>query len=116
MVKNNHRAPRRRQTEEQRQRTLQALRIGDLNKVFGLRYGNGKLFVFADDDAGRADLRLLVDHYAFSNPLAMPRVIRTRAPWLSDAERDELLDEVNRFPRRWTAQALGNELNLTEFR
>jgi hypothetical protein len=33
---------------------------------------------------------------------------------MTDAERNDLLDDVNRFPRRWTAQALADALNLTE--
>jgi hypothetical protein len=88
--------------------------VGDLTKVFDDRYGSEKLYQLPDDDAGREDLRILLDHYAHANSLAMSRVVKTRAPWMADTERDNLLDEVNRFPRRWTAQALANKLNLTD--
>jgi hypothetical protein len=93
----------RRRTEEQRRRAFQSVRIGDLTKVFGYRYGGGKLYQFPDDDAGRDDLHILVDHYAYANPLAIYRVLKARAPWLLGVEQDSLLDEINRFPRRWTA-------------
>jgi hypothetical protein len=110
-----HKAPRRRQTEDQRRQTFQAVRIGDLNKVFGHRYGGGKLFVFPEgDDAAREDLRILLGHYARANPAAMGRIIRSRAPWLTDADRDDIFEEIARFPRMWKAQALGKQLNLSE--
>ena len=91
-------------------------RIGALTKVFGgtLRYGGGGLYQFTDDDAGREDLHILLDHYAYSNPLATPRVIKARAPWLSEPERESLMDQVGRFPRYWTSPALAEALRLTE--
>jgi hypothetical protein len=99
--------------EDQRRIAFQAVRVGDLTKVFGGRYGGAKLYQFPDEDAGRDDLRILLDHYAYANPLAMWRVVKARAPWMTDDERDELLEEVNESPRRWTAQALADALNLT---
>jgi hypothetical protein len=107
-------APRRRRTEDQRRRTLQAIRIGDLHQVFGHRYGGGKLYQFPDDDAGRDDLQILLQHYAHANPLAIHRVVKARAPWLTDVEQDSLFDQTNRFARRWTAQALATALNIVE--
>ena len=91
-------------------------RKGALTKVFGgsLRYGGGGLYQFADDDAGREDLHILLDHYAYSNPLAIPRVIKARAPWLSEPERNSLMEQVGRFPRYWTSPALAEALRLTE--
>jgi hypothetical protein len=100
-------------TEKQR-RAFHAVRIGTLIKIFGYRYGGGEFYVFTDDDAGREDLIILLDHYARGNPLAVPRVIKARAPWLSDTEREELLEQVARFPRTWTSAALAEALNLTE--
>ena len=56
---------------KKRRREYHRARIGALTKVFGgaARYGDGKLYQFADDDAGREDLRILLDHYAYSNPV-----------------------------------------------
>jgi hypothetical protein len=60
------------------------IRIGALNKVFAYRYGGTpESYVFPDDDAGR--VKILLDHYAWTNPLAMPRVIAWRAPWMDEA-------------------------------
>jgi hypothetical protein len=72
-------------TSDKRRRGWWRTRTGALTKVFGspLRYGGGKLYQLTDDDAGREDLHILLDHYVQSNPAAMPRVIKARAPWLS---------------------------------
>jgi hypothetical protein len=114
MGNNKQRAPRRPRTEEQRWRAFEKVRIGDLNKLFGHRYGGGKLYQFPDDDSGREDLMILVDHYSSSNPLALLRVLKARAPWATDADREALFEKASRFPRRWTAKALGERLNLRE--
>jgi hypothetical protein len=101
-------------TPEQRQRAFHRVRIGALTKIFGERYGGGKLYVFPDDDAGREDLRILLDHYSISNPLALLRVIKARAPWLTHTERDSLMEQASRFPRIWKSDALAQALSLTE--
>lgn len=95
-------------------RTWWRIRIGALTKIFGARYGDDKLYQFSDDDAGREDLRILLNHYVYSNPLAIPRVIKSRAPWLTDSEREDLMAEVSRSPRYWTSEALAQALRLTE--
>jgi hypothetical protein len=91
-------------------------RKGALTKVFGSqrRYGGGKLYQFTDDDAGREDLRILLDHYALSNPAALTRVIKARAPWLSKPERDSLMEHVGASPRYWDSPSLADALRLTE--
>jgi hypothetical protein len=90
------------------------VRLHDLIELFGDRYGGGNLFVFPDDDAGREDLRILLDHYSLAYPHAMPRVVRARAPWLTGVERDDSLQEVTRHPRYWPARELAIKLNLYE--
>ena len=101
-------------TDEQRQHSFQRLRIGDLGKVFGHRYGGGKLYQFPHDDAGLEDLRLLADHYAYANPAALPRVIKARAPWLTGVALNEFLADLSRSPGRWMSQPLAEKLGLTE--
>jgi hypothetical protein len=77
-----------------------------LNKLFAYRYGGDREnYVFPNDDAGLEDLKILVHHYALNNPLAMPRIIELRAPWLSDAGR--LLAQIDAFPMKWRAGTLG---------
>jgi hypothetical protein len=102
-----------RTTSDKRRRGWWNARKGALTKVFGsrFRYGNGTLYQFTDDDAGREDLRILLDHYAYSNPQAIQRVIKARAPWLTGSERESLIEQAGRY---WTSAALAEALRLTE--
>jgi hypothetical protein len=108
--------PRRRLSESESDKwtAWHPVRIGDLIKIFGARYGGGELFIFPNDDAGREDLRILLDHYVRAKPSAIPRVIKARAPWLTVVEHEDLLQLVIRSPRLWSARALAIQLNLTE--
>ena len=89
------------------------LRIGYLNKFFAHRYGGGKDYVFPDDDAGREDLRILLDHYYWSNPFAMARALRRRAPWMSKESAEGMLAHVEAFPRRYRSATLGKLLGFS---
>ncbi len=96
---------------ERRNRVVGKLRIGDLNKFYADRYrGTREGYQFPDDDAGREDLRILLEHYALNNPLAMPRIIQRRAPW-ADAER--VIEQIELNPRRYRAKTLGGLLRFT---
>ena len=87
------------------------LRIGDLNKFFAHRYGGSReTYVFPDDDSGLEDLKLLIHSYAWSNPLAIPRIIKIRAPW---ADAEAIISEVDAYPKKWRAATLGTILNYT---
>ena len=87
------------------------LRIGDLNKLFVDRYGGSRAtYVFPDDDSGLEDLKILIHSYAWSNPLAIPRIIKIRAPW---ADAKAILSEVAADPKKWRAATLGKILNYT---
>jgi hypothetical protein len=66
---------------------------------------------FPDDDAGLADLKILVHHY-YLNPPAMPRIIKLRAPW---ADAEEIIKEIEACPKRYTAKTLGSLLNLSGY-
>jgi len=101
-------------TPEQTRLLIGRLRIGDLNKIFGRRYGGGREnYMFPEDDSGHEDLIILLQHYLRSNPHKMPRIIKLRAPW-ADADRaNHLLEHVAAYPRQWKAQTLGRELRLT---
>jgi hypothetical protein len=88
------------------------VRIGDLHKLFRRRYGDQ--YEFPDDDAGREDLRVLVDHYSLACPSVIPKVLKERAPWLTGIERDDFLQEVTRHPRFWPSRELAIKLNLAE--
>jgi hypothetical protein len=90
---------------------IRRLRVGDLNKLFALRYG-GRVgacdWQFPKDDAGLEDLKILAHHYA-GNALALPRIITLRAPW---ADVEAIQEEVFGDPKKWRAKTLGRWLNL----
>ena len=86
------------------------IRIGDLNKIFAERYGDGREdWQFPDDDSGLEDLKILIHTYRWTNPLKMPRIIQLRAPW---ADAQVILDEVDAYPRSWKSATLGQLLNF----
>ena len=87
------------------------LRIADLNKLFAHRYsGSRATYVFPEDDFGLEDLKILIHSYAWSNPLAIPRIIKIRAPW---ADAEAILSEVGTYPKKWRAATLGKIFNYT---
>jgi hypothetical protein len=83
-----------------------------LNKLFAYRYRSTREdYVLPDDDDGSENLKILLDHYALNNPLAIPRIIKRRAPW---AHSQTLQDELNAYgPRRYKAETLGKLLGFT---
>ena len=88
--------------------------IGALNKFFAYRYdGTSEGWTFPPDDAGKEDLKILLDHYYWTNPLAMPRVIALRAPWMNEADADGVLAQVEAFPRKYRSKTLGRLLGFT---
>ena len=85
------------------------LRKSELERLFVERWGNA----LPDDDAGRADLRLMVDHLAQLSVHHITGWVSTWASWLSDDELDDLIAVVGPG-KHWTAIALGKELNLDD--
>ena len=85
---------------ERKNRAIGTQRIGDLNKLFARRYGNRESYVFPNDDAGVEDLKVLLHHYALNNPLAMPRIIKLRAPWVNEAAAVRLLEQIEAYPAK----------------
>jgi hypothetical protein len=87
------------------------VRIGDLNKLYADRYrGTREDYQFPDDDSGREDLRILLEHYALNNPQAAPRILARRAPW---ANAGGLIEQIEINPRRYKAGTLGRLLRFT---
>lgn len=91
---------------------LVALRIADLSTVFRSRYG----ITLPDDDAGRDDIRLAVDHLAsMPHPAkAIARWLQTWAPWLTIAEHQQIVADGIAQQRNWKADALAWRLRLTK--
>jgi hypothetical protein len=84
------------------------LRRRELKRLFARRWG----LVLPDDDSGRDDVQLFADHcggYGFN---LLQQFCRMFAPWLSA---DDMV-EVFRIRRvvKWTADALGEKLRLTD--
>jgi hypothetical protein len=99
--------------QEKKNRAICKQRIGDLNKLFAYRYGGDRAtYVFPDDDAGSEDLKILLYHYALHNPLAVPRIIKLRAPWAL-ASLQGIQQELDTYPRKWRSNTLGKLLRLT---
>lgn len=92
---------------------LASLRLGDLSRVFRSRYGGVRL---PDDDAGRDDIRLAVDHLAsLPHPAkAIVRWLETWAPWLTLAEHRQIIADGIANQRNWKADALAWRLRLTK--
>jgi hypothetical protein len=89
--------------------TKRRLAVGELSRLFRMRYGGDYDWRFPDDDAGHEDLMILAHHYA-SNPMALPRIIRQRAPW---ADADAVMEEVTSNPQRYQPAVLGRLLGYT---
>jgi hypothetical protein len=90
---------------------LVALRLHDLAKIFRHRYG----LVLPDDDAGREDLEIAVNHLA---SLARPRRhianwIGLWAPWITAKEQQEMVGAALATPQHWKADNLAWRLRLT---
>jgi hypothetical protein len=90
---------------------LVALRMHDLAKLYRSRYG----VTLPDDDAGREDLEIALNHLAC---LAHPRGhivnwIEVWAPWLTAREQAEMVPPILANPQRWKADALAWRLRLS---
>lgn len=90
---------------------LVTLRLNDLAKLFRGRYGH----VLPDDDAGRDDLIVAVNHLACLPHPQKPIDcwLEIWAPWLTIAERNKIVGEALLSPMRWKADALAWRLRLT---
>ena len=93
--------------------SMAGLRCAELERLFAARYGHE----LPDDDAGRADVVIMLHHLA--RCAGDPRQRSTawcaaHAPWLAAAaELEAMLDDVIEKPRRWRADILAERLGLT---
>lgn len=92
---------------------LVALRLHDLAILFRSRYGRTEL---PDDDAGRDDLAVAVNHLAcLPHPQrAIDKWLDGWAPWLTLRERRSIVEPILANPMRWKADALAWRLRLTK--
>lgn len=88
-------------------------RMRELEKLFQYRYG----FVLPDDESGRDDLVIAFHHIVSiseRSDIAMRAWASLRAPWMGDAELDDIIQDVLDHPMRWTAGKLAWRLGLTD--
>jgi predicted P-loop ATPase len=93
--------------------SMAALRVAELRRFFHDCYGPD----LPDDDAGRADARLMAHHLAHrigdpSNRIAA--WLEGAAPWMAPDERADLAANVIAKPLRYRADKLAAMLGLTE--
>lgn len=90
---------------------LLTLRMNDLAILFRSRYGT----TLPDDDAGRDDLSIAINHLACLPHPRRPieRWIEIWTPWLTAAEQIEIVPPILANPDRWKADALAWRLRLT---
>lgn len=89
---------------------LPRLRIAELDRIFAMQYGSRNL---PDDDAGRADLRLMADHLAQIDPRRIRSWATLWMPTLPADELDALIADVG-TGKWWKADALAHELGLDD--
>jgi hypothetical protein len=85
-------------------------RLRDLGRFFHHRYGQ---LVLPDDDSGRADLAVALDHIVWRPDAGsvLRKWVRSWAPWITDSELETMRDAAG---RTWTATDLGTHLGLTD--
>jgi hypothetical protein len=103
-------ARRHRRRRNDRAAFIPRLRIAELERIFVMHYREKRL---PDDDAGRADLRLMADHLAQIDPRQIRPWATTWLPTLTSAELDALVEQVG-TGKRWKADALARELGLDD--
>jgi hypothetical protein len=88
------------------------VRPRELERVFRDRYGA----ILPDDDAGRDDLFIMVNHLAhFDAPdNRIASWVERWAPWYGDDETAALIEAVIARPLKWTADKLGQRLRFTD--
>ncbi len=100
-------------TSRERWEAVRRIQLGHARKLLHHRYGPR----LPDDDAGREDLRILLNlkarcYYPQRRMQALLREIELTAPWMTGAEAEKLAAEIAADPLTFKSDALGRELNL----
>jgi hypothetical protein len=89
-------------------------RVAELRRLFVARYGNE----LPDDDAGRDDAKLAIDHIA-SRPDAKPEYIETFlrqwCPWMGADEIEKLTADALAKPLHYCADTLAERLAASQW-
>src|SRR5262245_6810320 len=92
-------------------RSMAALRVAELNRLFERRWGAR----LPDDDAGRDDARIMAHHLAGlrGNDRRIAEWLEIWAPWMPATDAEALATAALSKPLRWRADTLGKLLNLS---
>jgi hypothetical protein len=92
--------------------SLVGIRVAELERVFTDRYGES----LPDDDTGRDDLFVLLNHCAWfaDGQGRMRQHAVAWAPWCTPDILDDLIAEVMARPVRWTADKLAARLSVDD--
>lgn len=91
---------------------IASLRLNDLARLFRARYG----VVMPDDDAGRDDIAVAVNHLA-SLPRPKGRIhawLCLWCPWMTIADQERITAAAIMHQQHWTADQLAWRLRLTD--
>jgi hypothetical protein len=105
-------AERRQRRKKASRPSIATLRTAELTRLFHTRYGSSA----ADDDAGREDVQIMVNHLIVlaDGKLRVRDWCRKSAPWMSENEVEDLIAKTITRPWRWKADTLERLLNLTD--
>ncbi len=93
-------------------RRIAYFRLRELERIYPRRYG----LVLPDDEAGRGDLSIALNHIVFRSGDVLAKMLgwaRRWAPWLPEAEARRIAVGITKHPIRWKANTLGLRLRLT---
>jgi hypothetical protein len=96
-----------------RPRTIAAIRVSELTRLFDYRYS--RMYLPEGDDTLIA-ARIMAHHLGSLRdaPRRIEAWLATCTPWLGLAERERLISEVAECPLRWRADKLGWKLRLSD--
>jgi hypothetical protein len=91
---------------------MSAIRIAELNRLFEARHG----LELPDDEIGRECVTIAANHLMLMPGLPQKRFMewaRSRAPWLTIHEIEQILADAASRPQTWKADSLAWRLRLT---
>jgi len=84
-------------------------RVAELRRLFKARYGK----VLPDDDAGRDDAKIMLDHMAAcagAFPVHLETFLHQSCPWMAEAEIEKMTTDAMAKPIRYRADTLAKRL------
>lgn len=97
-----------------RQISKATIRVAEFDRLLLHRYGP----LLPDDDAGRADAKIMVNHLVQIGGKVAPGVraaawLANRAPWMDEDEAERMIADALAKPLRYRADTMGKLVGLT---